>query len=224
LSIAFIGDLHGEFNTLKKQVNRVKADHYIQVGDFGVWPQIDYYGKIVDPGKPVYWIRGNHEWEPDIVNLTEVTELRPNMFFVPDGSILELDGIKLGFLGGAESIDKAWRREGVSWFASESLKLASVHKLYDNMAKMGRIDILVTHTPPSWVCKAMLPSGSEMHPSSKLVEAAWDHCGRPPLICGHMHESKTFGQVHVLDIAEVMLFDGDMAKLSQYGKGLYRDV
>ena len=168
----------------------------IQVGDLGVWPE--YNWNIPIP-RHVYWIRGNHEYEPDIAHLTEPTEIRPNLTYLPPGWVQEFDGRLVGFLGGGDSVDMPYRTEGKDWWHTEVVTSEAV----DRLAWAGNLDLLVTHVPPISAVTALW--GYKGGVSDYRVEQAWEQAGRPPLVCGHMHDSRILGQIRVLDIGEVVL-------------------
>jgi Icc-related predicted phosphoesterase len=88
---------------------------------------------------PIYFIRGNHE-DFEWLNLisengTKITALDKFdlIRYIPDGTIMDLNGIKIAFLGGIET-------------SKEELR-AIDYKAYNNLIKSepGDIDILVTH-------------------------------------------------------------------------------
>lgn len=127
--IAFIGDVHREFDHLAGAVSRLPADVKvaIQVGDLGL------HGDDLGPtgrgvpcfDRPVYYVTGNHDYEPSYRGLTRPTEMAPNLVFVPRGTVLELDGRRIAFLGGGDSvIDRHVRRDGVDWWPEERVTLA----------------------------------------------------------------------------------------------------
>lgn len=157
MKIGFIGDIHGFWPGLATAVRKLEdADILIQVGDFGFWPEpcmsIEEYIKYGDflHGKKLYWIDGNHEHFTNLKRTFDVTKLEPqqhgdveNLFYIPRGTILDLDGLKFGFLGGAWSIDHERRTEGHSIFRNdEQLNDEHWHIL-------GReVDFMVTHDAP----------------------------------------------------------------------------
>jgi Icc-related predicted phosphoesterase len=55
---------------------------------------------------------------------------------------MEHNGKLIQFIGGATSIDRTMRKEGISYWKDEILK-------YEK-DKLRKVDILVTHTAPSW--------------------------------------------------------------------------
>lgn len=217
--LAFLGDIHGTVYSLSHALNKLKIQHpevtaLIQVGDFG-WYKSRVEGfKKVEPHIPVYWIDGNHEHFPLLHGLTEVTEVAPNIFYVPRGTVLELDGRRIAFCGGAASVDKEYRiRGGLSWFADELITAEDVAK-FDGVEN---IDIFVTHTPPQCTVDAHFDPQDLVKyfgltlewsdPSAQYVEDLWNRWDKPTLLCGHMHRSVVdqMGKVRILNIDELFL-------------------
>lgn len=194
--IAFFGDIHAKFDSFVSLLQKTEAEAYVQVGDFGLWPH-----RPVPPlPKPVYMIEGNHEYYPYFTNLQDVTEIRPNLFYVPRGTVMELDGRRIAFLGGADSPDRHMRVEGRDWFREETISYSDMLKLPAN----AEVDLMVTHTPPAFAVSLMLGI-RDVDPSARAVEAVWAGLGRPTLVCGHMHERKSIGAVEVLGELDVLL-------------------
>jgi Icc-related predicted phosphoesterase len=229
--IALLGDIHGEAWVLDsfvaKAVNSVAC--FIQVGDFGVYPtRLRYLIEAAQKSQvPIYFIDGNHEHFPIIMNWWKemdasgaVThEVVPGkLIYVRRGAVLELGGRKIGFLGGAGSIDYAYRKLGESWFHEEQIADSDVERLLAN-AKDG-VDLLVTHCPPQDTITRLFDINPEIaartrrgfgarpdwyDPSAHKVEYAWTKLGRPPLYCGHMHRTVEDGAVRILNINEVVI-------------------
>jgi len=174
--IAFIGDVHRAFDRLAGAVAGLptSVEIAIQVG-------------------------GNHDHEPSYRGITRPTEMAPNLVFVPRGTVLELDGRRIAFLGGGSSIiDRAVRRRGVDWWPEEQVTLADVAR-FDGA---GKVDFLVSHTPPAFVYHFFhLPPD----PSALAVGQAWQILGRPQVVCGHLHRPREVGCVRVLGELEVLL-------------------
>lgn len=65
MKVVVFGDVHVNFKKLGKQINHAELafspDAYLQVGDFGVWP--NQIGRIPKVDKPFYFVLGNHEHE-----------------------------------------------------------------------------------------------------------------------------------------------------------------
>jgi predicted phosphodiesterase len=200
--IAFIGDVHRAFDRLTRLVEKLPAGvgAIVQVGDLGLRPSdLAPTAAGLRLSRPVYFIGGNHDYEPWFRGVHAPTELTPNLIYVPRGAVLELDGRRIGFLGGGDSvIDRAIRCEGVDWWPEERVTAAEV-------ARFGggtRVDILVAHTPPAPVYAVLR---FRPDPSSCEVERAWDLLGRPTVVCGHLHQARAVGPIRVLAELEVLL-------------------
>ena len=216
--LVFIGDIHTAFDTLKLIQNKYEGRDatFIQVGDFGYWP-FSRYREAWDRAqitRPVYFIDGNHDHNPSLFRLAEGSngpvETWPNAFYVPRGTVLTLDNKRIGFLGGAGSVDYKWRALNVDWFKEEQIREEDVNKLLSQKP----VDILVVHTPPKSCIDANFdPAVLEnffnlprtwTDPSSLKVEHVWKELGLPPLICGHMHRSLKWHGVQILNINETL--------------------
>lgn len=164
--------------------------------------------------RPVYWIRGNHEHYPSMpwLDAAMPVEVAPNVYFVPDGTVVEFAGVRVGLLGGAASIDYRFRRLGVDWFHEENITTEQQART----ASWHDIDLMVTHAPPQSVidasanpmAKLQFGVGAEWRDvNADVVETVWTRCGCPPLVCGHMHYAYTTPSgVRVLDINESMIW------------------
>ena len=201
--IAFIGDVHRAFARLAAIVDRLPAEvgAVVQVGDLGLRPSDlePPEGCVLRLARPMYFISGNHDYEPWFRELEVPTELAPNVIYVPRGAVLPLDARRVAFLGGGDSvIDRARRREGVDWWPEEQVTGEHVARL----DAAGPVDIMVTHTPPAAVYPFF---HCRPDPSAREVERAWERLGRPPVVCGHLHHARQVGPVRVLGELEVLL-------------------
>lgn len=216
--IVFIGDTHGYFNAIKTIQNKFPdpATIFIQVGDFGYWPQFAGLWKRERPSRPVYFIDGNHDYLPDLIQIKEVKEVWPGAFYIPRGTVLTLDNKRIAFMGGAASVDKARRTPRMDWFEEELITRYDVDQLIKNLSKsdnphdLEKVDLFVTHTPPTDCIQANFDPDNLAYsfglpktwrdPSAAHIEAISLKLGNPPLICGHMHRSVTWRNIQILDI------------------------
>lgn len=132
--IYFTGDIHGNIDIHKlknKNFTATKDDYLIILGDFGcVWDgskQDDYWlNWLEDKPYTVLFVPGNHEnydllrsypteeWHGGIIR-----RIRPSVIMLERGYVFEIEGNTFFCMGGAVSIDKSYRKEGVSWWADE---------------------------------------------------------------------------------------------------------
>lgn len=211
--LGLVGDIHGAYEVLgaynrkAKQNPEIKA--IIQLGDIGWYPYYRPYFNALNLEVPTYFVDGNHENLPELVYLTEVTEMAPNLFYVPRGTVLELDGRRVAFLGGAASVDKAWRTAGKDWFPEEQIRDSDIHRFDFSQP----VDMLITHCPPQRVIQKhfnphnLLMFGLPIDwrdPSADKVEWVWMKFGYPMVYSGHMHKSVFGENYRILDIDEVI--------------------
>jgi Icc-related predicted phosphoesterase len=212
--IVLLGDLHGNLKQLKRLDEIVEPGvPFLQVGDLGWYPDIkdSFIRWGQDARRKLYWIKGNHEYFPHVpVKAEEPVEMHENLVYVPGGYVLELDGRRIGCLGGASSIDRKWRTPMFDWFPEENI-LPEEEK---RARQWKDIDVMVTHVPPQPVIERNF-SRTEMvkmwevdygwtDMNAVIVKEIWHDVGCPPLYCGHMHRSLQDGNVRILDINEAV--------------------
>lgn len=215
--IACVGDVHGQFLPLARLVAALPpALPVVQVGDLAAYPpELRAAGdRWVPLGRPLYFVRGNHDYVPGLRGLTAPAAVLPGLVYLPAG-VHALGGLRVGVLGGAESVDGPARTEGVDWWPREEGATAEEFDRLLAEARAARgVDLLVTHTPPASVVTAMrtpsqgVPAGDASSgdaPSAVLVEQAWRVLGQPPLVCGHMHRPWREGVIEVLSFLGVTL-------------------
>lgn len=207
-----IGDIHGNYRRLLRLVEEALADGIfavIQVGDFGWYrANVGFFEKHPLP-LPVYFIDGNHE-DHSLLQFDVVTEMYSNLFFVPRGTVLELDGRRIACMGGAASVDKAYRlRNGWHWSALEDITLAEAQR-FDGVTD---IDLFITHCPPQSVIQrhfdpmalqyfGLPPTWRDAN--ADIIETLWNDWGNPLVISGHMHRTVVGPNYRILDIDEVV--------------------
>jgi Icc-related predicted phosphoesterase len=218
--ILLLGDIHGDTNVLKKAVhtaNDVGAEALIQVGDFGMFKKSEpaFREAIKYNSVPIYFIEGNHDDCQRWIQLREVTRIWEdrNLFYVPRGTVMEIDGRMIAFMGGAASIDKATRlHEGWHWDQYENIDPSEVLRLFEN-AKDKTIDVLITHDTPTSVTKAHFDDsaklwfgvGKDWHDHNMdVIQTIWDKLGNPQIYCGHMHRSVIGPNYRILNIDELL--------------------
>lgn len=216
--IYVIGDVHGTFERFAWMIQHVTPeDTIIQVGDFGFYKStLKNWSDMFPKGYPcrVLAIEGNHE-DYRILNTfskTEPTEVHKNLWYVPRGYTTTIDGKLFAFLGGADSIDKAWRPKGVDWFPEETISDDDVATLYQNVGDR-KVDVLVTHATPDFTVKGHWPP---LNKSTWMLEEHWRDNSATQVgivhkklqpeqhVCGHMHRAVFHGAVRILDINEII--------------------
>lgn len=215
--IYFLGDIHGDPTKLETMKSVVSPeDTIIQVGDFGFYPrELNLYWKFFEeyPCK-ILAIDGNHENHDYLSQFSkdEPTNIVGNLWYVPRGTVLEIENQLIGFLGGADSIDRAYSVKGVSWFPQEQVTQEDVNKLILNVGAR-ELDILVTHAPPAYMIPYHFPPlklrdwglpADWKDVSAQNVQVAFKALKPKKLVCGHMHKAVRYDNIRILDIDEVI--------------------
>jgi hypothetical protein len=195
--IYLLGDHHGEYGKLFKKLKyfNISNCYILHVGDGGegfksAYKENDHNkrlnAKFAKRDICYLSIRGNHS-DPSYfdgrVNLS-------NFKLLQDYTVLRHCNKSILCVGGAVSVDRCLREEGVSWWRGEGINM--------QLDKVPHVDIIVTHSSPTWneptslakIAKwvdidARLVSDctEERLAINKLIEtsAAKKH------FCGHMH-------------------------------------
>lgn len=158
MRIAFLGDVHGCVQHAVDAVNRLDVDAAIQVGDLGAYEsyealspgdrefvdaypeQGDIFGLFdgslhLESRLPIYFVTGNHDdarWLQSLHHKRSAVPIDPLEIFwhVADGTVVDLAGVRVGFLGGVE------------WLEYD-------HDIdLDAAARLVEVDVLVTHDGP----------------------------------------------------------------------------
>lgn len=158
LPFSVVGDVHGRLSTLQHAVSRtlrVGLSTLIQVGDFWLYDDqraLDKLDRMVaslagnkglSPGEfQIIFADGNHEnfdvLDPDADGPVRMSE---SLTYVPRGIALDVEGVRVGFFGGAESVDREHRTPGFDWWPQERVTYGQ----YLRAAQMGPVDVLITH-------------------------------------------------------------------------------
>lgn len=156
------GDWHGSAMWAVKAVHHAKrngADTILQLGDFGYWRDgiegLDtrkymrvLHRALAECGIDLYWIDGNHEDHSCIENTPGTAALTlaefPRITHLPRGFRWDWWGMTWMALGGAYSVDRPWRREGVSWWPGETLSGEQIAYA----CRPGNVDVIVAHDAP----------------------------------------------------------------------------
>ena len=215
MSILLLGDIHGEFCALTNALREARQHgitSVIQVGDFGYFAGkndqalIDSMSGYEDI--TVYFIDGNHDdcdlWNKfDCMHGPKACGPVENLMFVPRGCVFEVDGRNIAFMGGAASIDKAFRIQ-YKWFWTEGenitkQQIANFAANYAAEVEAGRkIDMFITHCPPNSIIQKHFPAEDKLRfgvpidwidPNQMIIQNLWAGMNYPPIYSGHMHKS-----------------------------------
>lgn len=204
--VAVCGDWHGNAHwlwSLAPAIRKLAPDitTVLQVGDW--WMDRGFSDRILrDAGiERVLVTLGNHEPWPvisptldahpgDTVRISERTWLLPRPFR------FRIGGRQFLSMGGAASVDRAWRRAGTEWWPDEAITDAHVEAAIAG----GPADIMITHESPAGTpvraVGELLRTNPFGFPAEALIESAasraritqaWDAVRPELLLHGHMH-------------------------------------
>ena len=166
--IYITGDTHGtedweKINTrnFPDQHMLTRHDYLIILGDFGgVWDGSDEDKYVIktysERNFTTLFIDGNHE-NHELLDKYPVSEwkggkvhkIADNVIHLMRGQVFEIDGLKIFTMGGAESTDKQYRREGESWWAREMPSQEEYEEALRNLEKVNfAVHIVLTHCAP----------------------------------------------------------------------------
>lgn len=164
----YIGDVHGKVDRYLPLTYGVDS---IQVGDMGVG-----FRDIPTLSPTNRFIRGNHD-NPE--------ECRSHPNWIKDGTV-EDDTM---FIGGAWSIDQAYRIEGVSWWRDEELSIADFDHMI-NVALISRPRVMITHDCPKSVVVPLFRREPIKTRTQQALDVILTACKPELWIFGHWHEDQ----------------------------------
>jgi predicted phosphodiesterase len=193
--VRFIGDIHGHYKPYFELLSFSEMPT-VQVGDFGFGfgrhgdaDYVDAYFDVIKNNEKDRFIRGNHD-------------------STIEGSVM--------YVGGALSIDKQWRTEGVDWWENEELTVPRLNDMLSIYEK-HKPKIMVTHDFPEFFASTvMIPAvnGSKGFPSrTRSAFDAMYEIHKPDLwIAGHWHKlvNVVVDKTRFICIPELSFIDVDV--------------
>lgn len=223
------GDTHGMLNVKKierliEKERLTYEDYIIICGDAGiVWSDettahfIEFYESL---GINVLFIDGNHENFHDLKRYPIETwnggcthKISEHVRYLCRSQVFDFLGRKFLTLGGADSHDKEFREENVSWWKEEGITKTDILIAYENLAKVNfKVDYVLTHTPSHIFAKSLFELFTrcgEEFPSYLLTKLNHNESGKlldgieldvkfKKWFCGHWHIDEKMGKSQVL--------------------------
>ena len=211
--VSFFGEHEGEYT---------EDDYLIICGDVGVCgfnPGVEKETRRILRELPVtvLFIDGNHEHHERLNDLPVDEWMGGKVHFVESsilhlmrGQAYDIGGVRFFTFGGAYSVDRYVRTEGVDWFREE----IPTHKEYeeglDNLENCGyKVDYIITHTAPGEVAAA-LGYGEESIDEVALrryLQQIADEAEFRRWFFGHFHEDEVINDVFVALYDEMVVID-----------------
>lgn len=161
------GDTHGciDIHKLNRQnfdySGLTKNDYIIICGDFGfIWygnKKDDWWLKWLEELPcSVLFVDGNHEnfdilnsYPIEIWNGGKIHKIREHIFHLMRGQVFTIEGKKFFTFGGANSHDKIYRKEGLSWWPQEMPTFEECEDAIKILDKYNwEVDYVITHSAP----------------------------------------------------------------------------
>jgi len=204
--VAVVGDIHGNFRWLDivaRAVQTLAPDvtTMLQLGDWSMDPDSTDEALNGTGIERIYVTLGNHEpWD----RLTPLLNEHPGCairvsditWILPRPARLTVGGRSVVSLGGAVSVDRAWRQEGVSYWKDEEITSEHVKAAIAG----GPADLMLTHESPAGTpvraVQEILRTNPFGFPADAIRDSAnsrarvakvWNIVYPELLIHGHMH-------------------------------------
>ena len=233
--MVILGDTHENVQFLIDLVKLYpNKTNYIQLGDFGAGFKYmnfneNYKGLnslLREKKSYMYVVRGNHD-NPEFYN---GQYMNTNLKLVLDYSLIEIEGKKILFIGGAISVDRRQRIPFISYWTDEVVKFNQ-----EALDKIDKVDIVVSHTAPHFcypkevdefvkvkmkIDKALV---RELPAERKLVTQIYQYLIKdkglkiPKWFYGHFHKTHMieyhYGTMFkLLNICEIVELENDVKK------------
>jgi hypothetical protein len=107
---------------------------------------------------------------------------------------LIIEDKKFLVIGGARSIDKKFRKLGISWWEEEEPTYADYYKTLHSIEEhKNEVDYVISHTAPTSAIKQMFGfSEKYFDPTTVMLENIQERTKFKQWFFGHFHENKTF--------------------------------
>ena len=213
--IFLTGDTHGSLEIKKLSFKNfplgrdlTKEDYVIICGDFGcVWDgsNCDEYwlNWLEDRPFQTLFVDGNHEnfnllydWKmpKDEWCGGAVHVIRPSVLHLMRGQIFTINNMTFFTMGGATSIDKAYRKEGKSWWPQEIPSYEEMETGVINLTKYNnKVDYIITHCLPSSILDKFnkwCPQHDTLN--NYLEKMIVQEVEFKKWFCGHYHVDRSF--------------------------------
>lgn len=165
--IGIVGDTHGSIEVTSKILRSLRDEGLTvihHVGDFGFWPGVpgslflsEINTLLSELGQTLYVTPGNHEDYNQIKGFRPREDgwlvARTHILVAPRGHRWSIGDTSFVSLGGAPSVDRAWRVRAMRqigipiWWKDEDISREDI----DRTVSGGRADVMIAHDAPHGV-------------------------------------------------------------------------
>ena len=184
------GDTHGSIDINKLSYKKFpltreldKNDYVCILGDFGcVWnlDNEDNYWLDWLESRPftTLFLPGNHECYPLLRSFPEeqwcggtIRRIRPSIIMLERGEIFNIANTTFFCMGGARSVDRAYRKEGISYWPDEMPSQYEYEKAANNLGKINfNVDYILTHCAPNYLVDKLFPYENQHDELTSFLE------------------------------------------------------
>lgn len=211
------GDTHGEEGlfcdeVMPGQSRWTAEDILIVTGDFGFvfFGEKRYLSErnrldaLARKPYQILFVDGNHEGFPYLMSYPEeirfgapVRRIRDNIFWLQRGYVYEIGGHSFFVMGGAYSMDKAFRlnwgrlHQEQAWFPEELPSAEEYHRAIENLrARDMTVDYILTHTAPRSAIGRLIHAAPDMNDGelTGFLDWIWYGAKFEHWYFGHFHE------------------------------------
>ncbi|BFK22138.1 hypothetical protein F300043A5_04330 [Massilimicrobiota timonensis] len=226
--IFITGDTHGSYDMTKLSRRHfqegktlTKNDYVIICGDFGcVWGgELEKSDKwwqnwLDDQPWTTLWIDGNHE-NHDLLQTYPIEQwhggrihkINNSIYHLMRGEVFTINDKTIFTFGGGYSTDRAYRKEGVSWWKGELPTHEEVNYALQSLEKYNNhVDIILTHDAPRDIKEYlgfynlcdMSVYGEEYEDIHSTLYFFKKNIVFQDWYLGHYHIDKDIGNMHIL--------------------------
>ncbi len=226
--IFITGDTHGSYDMTKLSRRHfqegktlTKNDYVIICGDFGcVWGgELEKSDKwwqnwLDEQTWTTLWIDGNHE-NHDLLQTYPVEQwhggrihkINNSIYHLMRGEVFTINDKTIFTFGGGYSTDRAYRKEGVSWWKGELPTHEEVNYALQSLEKYNNhVDIILTHDAPRDIKEYlgfynlcdMSVYGEEYEDIHSTLYFFKKNIVFQDWYLGHYHIDKDIGNMHIL--------------------------
>lgn len=221
--IIVTGDLHipidvSKLNTkhFPEQKELTKEDFVVITGDFGgIWDlrpsdAEKYWLNWLDKKNfTTLFVDGNHEnferlnqFPVEDFHGGKAQKISDSVWHLMRGEVYQLEEMSVFALGGASSHDKAYRKEGISWWAEELPSVEELEYATQNLEKHGnKVDLIITHCAPTHMQNLLIQnrSGDYQPKGDRLTqyfEWVYENIQYKKWLFGHYHQDVRLDDKH----------------------------
>ena len=199
------GDTHGEWNRWNCLIDCYlsEGDMIFICGDFGyIFDDNKAENRFLDEleEKPytILFLYGNHENHERLAAYPEeswaggrIHRVRKNVIHLMRGQVYHIEEKRFFIMGGAYSIDRAMRIEGISWWPQEMPSEAEYDEARKNLAACNyQVDYILTHAAPEDTMSLFHPYHPDEVKLNFFLEWVRENTSYQHWYMGHLHQDR----------------------------------